>query len=142
MVAAIPALGARTAAKTTNPDVLVIVNVTLTDKGITLDKKSAGGYGQAAAEDVDYAVAFAVTNKGKKTHNFTWAGIGTTNMAPGTTQHIAGDIADDGPYPWSCNLHCTGKLAKGMTWKGIFTIVDGGPIPTPPPDYTGGGLGN
>lgn len=64
-------------------------------------------------------VSFAVTNKGKLTHDFKIAGKKTKRLKPGAKATLTVTIAKAGKYQFLCTVE--GHAAGGM--KGTFTVT-------------------
>ena len=75
-------------------------------------------------------VIFAVTNKGKISHDFKIAGKKTPLLAPRHSATLRVTFSKKGRYPYLSTV--TGQATAGM--NGVFTVVAAvAPTPTPPP---------
>jgi plastocyanin len=92
------------------------VTVTATDVKFTLSKRSAP----------TGTVIFAVTNKGKISHNFKIAGKKTPLLASGHSATLRVTFLKKGRYPYSSTV--SGQASAGM--KGVFSVVARTPAPT------------
>lgn len=101
-LAAASPVGAREGgARTTGPDPYVVVATTLTDSGLHLSPPQSHG--------VHY-VAFLVTNKGHKAHNFVIGRLHTHVLKPGQSQHLVSFFPDYGTYRFACTLNCSAAM--------------------------------
>jgi uncharacterized cupredoxin-like copper-binding protein len=99
------------------------VTVTATDSKFTLSKRSAP-IGK---------VIFAVTNKGKLSHDFKIAGKKTPLLSPGHSATLRVTFSKKGRYPYLSTV--SGQASHGM--KGVFSVVAAvAPKPAPPPTTT------
>ena len=78
------------------------INVTITDKAITLSKKTAPVG----------AVTFSVKNNGKAQHNFRIAGKSTPVLKPNATARLAVTFAKAGGFAYASTVK--GDAAKGL----------------------------
>ena len=97
------------------------MTVTATDYKFTLSKRSAP----------TGTVIFAVTNKGKVSHDFKIAGKKTPLLSPGHSATLRVTFSKKGRYPYRSTV--SGQAAAGM--KGVFSVV-AAPAPTPTPTPT------
>ena len=103
------------------------VTVTAKDSKFTLSKRSAP-VGK---------VIFAVTNKGKLSHDFKIAGKKTPLLSPGKSATLRVTFSKKGRYPYLSTV--SGQASHGM--KGVFSVaaaVAPTPTPAPPPPTTVG----
>ena len=103
------------------------MTVTAKDSKFTLSKRSAP-IGK---------VIFAVTNKGKLSHDFKIAGKKTPLLSPGHSATLRVTFSKKGRYPYLSTV--SGQASHGM--KGVFSVaaaVAPTPTPTPPPPTTVG----
>ena len=85
------------------------MTVTATDSKFTLSKRSAP----------TGTVIFAVTNKGKISHDFKIAGKKTPLLLPGRSATLRVTFSKRGRYPYLSTV--SGQAAHGM--KGVFSVV-------------------
>jgi plastocyanin len=108
------------------------VTVTARDSGFTLSRRSAP----------IGTVIFAVTNKGKISHDFKIAGKKTPLLSPGRSATLRVTFSKKGRYPYRSTV--SGQASAGM--KGVFSVAAAvvptptpptptPPTPTPPPPY-------
>jgi uncharacterized cupredoxin-like copper-binding protein len=99
------------------------VTVSATDSKFTLSKRSAP-IGK---------VIFAVTNKGKLSHDFKIAGKKTPLLSPGHSATLRVTFSKKGRYPYLSTV--SGQASHGM--KGVFSVAAAvAPTPTPAPTLT------
>jgi uncharacterized cupredoxin-like copper-binding protein len=99
------------------------VTVTAKDSKFTLSKRSAP-IGK---------VIFAVTNKGKLSHDFKIAGKKTPLLSPGHSATLRVTFSKKGRYPYLSTV--SGQASHGM--KGVFSVAAAvAPTPTPAPTLT------
>lgn len=110
--------GSGTSHATFHAEATTRVTVTATDSEFTLSRRSAP-VGK---------VIFAVTNKGKVSHDFKIAGKKTPLLSPGRSATLRVAFSKKGRYPYLSTV--SGQGSAGM--KGVFSIV-AAPVPTPPP---------
>ena len=76
---------------------------------------------------------FAVTNKGKLSHDFKIAGKKTPLLSPGRSATLRVTFSKKGRYPYLSTV--SGQASHGM--KGVFSVVAAvAPTPTPAPTPT------
>jgi plastocyanin len=98
------------------------VTVTATDSKFTLSKRSAP----------TGTVIFAVTNKGKISHDFKIAGKKTPLLSPRHAATLRVTFSKTGRYPYLSTV--SGQASHGM--KGVFSVVPAPPY-TPPTGTVG-----
>ena len=99
------------------------MTVTATDSKFTLSRRSAPMG----------TVIFAVTNKGKVSHDFKIAGKKTPLLSPGHSATLRVTFSKKGRYPYLSTV--SGQASHGM--KGVFSVAAAvAPTPTPAPTPT------
>jgi hypothetical protein len=84
------------ASATTQPSIIINVNVSVTDTAISFSQKRARrGWG----------VYFYVTNRGKKPHRVDIGGLVTPVIQPGKRARVGANLEERGRYPYRVTLN-------------------------------------
>jgi len=89
------------------PGTYAVVNVTISDTALKLNRKSSRGVN---------VVAFKIKNTGKKSHAFRIGDTKSQVLKRGQTQDLPVNFNDFGKYTYRVTLHAT------KTMHGVFTV--------------------
>jgi plastocyanin len=83
------------------PGTYAVVQVTVTDSGVTLSRKASHGVN---------VVAFVIHNRGSKTHDFRIGDAKSQVLRHGQTQDLPVNFEDFGVYRYRVTVHGTTKM--------------------------------